>query len=72
MFKDDSNKIIDYIVDLAVNKFVIDREYNEFVDLLKCYINSKEIKTSIVHLILILVVAVVFSIIIGDFADFIF
>lgn len=44
-------KIIDYIVDLAVNKFVIDREYNEFVDLLKCYINSKESKTSIVHLI---------------------
>ena len=44
-------KIIDYIVDLAVNKFVIGREYNEFVDLLKCYINSKESKTSIVHLI---------------------
>ena len=44
-------KIIDYIVDLAVNKFVIDREYNEFVDLLKCYINSKESKTDIVHLI---------------------
>lgn len=44
-------KIIDYIVDLAVNKFVIDREYNEFVNLLKCYINSKESKTTIVHLI---------------------
>lgn len=44
-------KIVDYLVDLAVNKFVIDREYNEFVDLLKCYINSKESKTPIVHLI---------------------
>lgn len=44
-------KIIDYIVDLAVNKFVIDREYCEFIDLLKCYINSKDCGTSLVHLI---------------------
>ena len=44
-------KIIDYIVDLSVNKFVIDREYNEFIDLLKCYINSKDCGTSLVHLI---------------------
>lgn len=44
-------KIIDYIVDLSVNKFVIDKEYTEFVDLLRCYINSKESNTSLVHLI---------------------
>ncbi len=44
-------KIIDYIVDLAVNKFVIDREYTEFIDLLKCYINSKDCCTNFVHLI---------------------
>ncbi len=44
-------KIIDYIVDMAVNKFVIDREYTEFIDLLKCYINSKDCGTNIVHLI---------------------
>lgn len=44
-------KIIDYIVDMAVNKFVIDREYTEFIDLLKCYINSKDYGTDIVHLI---------------------
>lgn len=44
-------KIIDYIVDLSVNKFVIDKEYAEFVDLLRCYINSKESNTSLVHLI---------------------
>ena len=44
-------KIIDYIVDMAVNKFVIDREYTEFIDLLKCYINSKDFGTSTVHLI---------------------
>ena len=44
-------KIVDYIVDLAVNKFVIDREYTEFIDLLKCYINSKDYGINIVHLI---------------------
>jgi len=35
-------KLLDSIVDLSVNKFVIDREYSEFIDLLKVYINSKE------------------------------
>ncbi len=44
-------KIIDYIVDLAVNKFVIDREYSEFIDLLKCYINSKNSVANLVHLV---------------------
>ncbi len=44
-------KIIDYIVDMAVNKFVIDREYTEFIDLLKCYIASKDYGTNVVHLI---------------------
>lgn len=44
-------KIIDYIVDMAVNKFVIDREYAEFIDLLKCYINSKDYGARTVHLI---------------------
>jgi len=44
-------KILDYIVDMAVNKFVIDREYTEFIDLLKCYINSKDHGTGAVHLI---------------------
>ena len=44
-------KIIDYIVDTAVNKFVIDREYTEFIDLLKCYINSKSFGISCLHLI---------------------
>ena len=44
-------KIIDYIVDMAVNKFVIDREYTEFIELLKCYIDSKDCNISTVHLI---------------------
>lgn len=47
----DYMKILDYVIDLAVNKFVIDREYSEFIDLLKCYINSKDCGTSLVHLI---------------------
>ena len=44
-------KTIDYIVDLAVNKFVIDKEYKEFIELLKCYINSKSCKCETIHLI---------------------
>ena len=44
-------KIIDYVVDMAVNRFVIDREYTEFINLLKCYINSKNSVSSCVHLI---------------------
>ena len=47
----DYMKIIDYIIDMAVNKFVIDREYTEFIDLLKCYIDSKDCGTESVHLI---------------------
>lgn len=44
-------KFIDNIVDDSVNKFVIDREYLEFIELLKSYINSKEPGLNIVHLI---------------------
>ena len=44
-------KILDCIVDLAVNKFVIDREYLEFIDLLKFYINSKPYGPNSVHLV---------------------
>ena len=36
---------------MGVNKFIIDREYSEFIDLLKCYINSKECNSPLVHLI---------------------
>lgn len=44
-------KILDYIVDMAVNKFVLDREYTEFIDLLKCYISSRGYGIGAVHLI---------------------
>lgn len=44
-------EILDSIVDSSVNKFVIDKEYLEFIDLLKTYINSKPYGLNIVHLI---------------------
>lgn len=42
---------IDLAVDSSVNKFVIDKEYLEFIDLLKAYVNSKPFGLNIVHLI---------------------
>lgn len=45
------NKTIEEIVDLAVNQYVIEKEYTEFIDLLKLYIDSKESQTSAVHII---------------------
>lgn len=43
--------ILDEAVDYSVNKFLIEREYNEFVNVLKSYIKSKKSNTSIVHLV---------------------
>lgn len=39
------------IVDSAVNKYIIDKEYHEFVQLLKAYINSQKSRTGTVHVI---------------------
>lgn len=44
-------QILDETIDLAVDKFLIEREYNEFISLLKLYVNSKENNASVVHLI---------------------
>lgn len=44
-------KILDYIVDTSVNDFLIEREYNEFINLLKIYIDSKPCQTGVIHLI---------------------
>ena len=44
-------KILDSFVDFAVNQFILNREYCEFIELLKMYINSKEPGTRLVHLI---------------------
>lgn len=43
--------ILDEVVDYSVNKFLIEREYNEFVNVLKSYIKSKASNTAFVHLI---------------------
>lgn len=42
---------LENIVDYSVNKYIIEKEYTEFIDLLKIYINSKESETELVHLI---------------------
>lgn len=44
-------KSLDSLVDMCVNKFVIDREYHEFIDLLKLYISSSKCTCDIIHLI---------------------
>lgn len=43
--------ILDYTVNNAVNHFLIEKEYLEFVSLLKLYINSQDSKCELVHLI---------------------
>lgn len=45
--------VLDSIVDISVNNFIIEREYNEFINLLKVYINSKESSIDLLHLIYI-------------------
>lgn len=44
-------KMLDNIVDMAVNKYIIEREYKEFINLLKIYVNSTDAKAEIIHLI---------------------
>ena len=42
---------IDNIVDYSVNKYVVEKEYHEFINLLKQYIDSKENVVDLVHII---------------------
>ncbi len=44
-------KNLDYIVDIAVNKYITDKEYLEFVNLLKLYVKLTPSKESLIHLI---------------------
>lgn len=44
-------KNLDYIIDIAVNKYITDKEYTEFVNMLKLYISLTPSKASIVHLV---------------------
>ncbi len=43
--------ILNNAVDFSVSQFVINREYTEFIDLLKIYINSHQINCNLVHLV---------------------
>ena len=45
------SSLIEDCVDIAVNKFVIDKEYKEFIELLKGYISSQKNRSNIVHVI---------------------
>lgn len=42
---------IDDVVDYSVNKYIVEKEYTEFINLLKLYIDSKEPEAETVHLI---------------------
>ena len=44
-------KNLDYIIDISVNKYITDKEYNEFVSMLKLYVSITPPKASLVHLI---------------------
>lgn len=44
-------KILENVLDEAVNSFVIEKEYLEFISLLKMYINSQKPSCDMVHLI---------------------
>lgn len=44
-------EVLDYLVDLSVNSFIINREYNKFIVLLKDYINNEPSKIDILHLV---------------------
>ena len=44
---------LDNTIDNAVNQFIIEKEYNEFISLLKIYIDSKIPECEILHLIYI-------------------
>lgn len=44
-------EILNEIVEEAVNSFIIEKEYLEFISLLKLYINSQSSKTAVVHIV---------------------
>lgn len=44
-------KLVEDLVDLSVNEFIIEREYLEFVSLLRLYINSQPPSDTIIHII---------------------
>lgn len=47
----DYKEFLDENIDFCVNKFLIEREYYEFINLLHLYVNSKECEFDTVHLV---------------------
>ena len=45
------HNFLNSIVDEAVNTFIIEKEYKEFISLIKLYVNSQKSKINIVHVI---------------------
>lgn len=44
-------KLLEDLIDFSVNEYIIEREYYEFISLLKLYINSQSSLTNVVHII---------------------
>lgn len=44
-------KVLDNIVDMAVNQYIIEKEYTEFINLLKIYVDTTEPTVNLLHLI---------------------
>ncbi len=44
---------LDNVIDTAVNQFIIEKEYNEFINLLRIYVESKPSEYKLLHLIYI-------------------
>ena len=45
--------ILDYNIDICVNNFLIEKEYYEFINILHLYVNTKDSKSDILHLVYI-------------------
>ena len=43
--------MVEECVDIAVNKYIIDKEYKEFIELLRGYIHSQKNRTDTIHVI---------------------
>lgn len=44
---------LDNTIDTAVNQYIIEKEYNEFINLLRIYVDSKQAECNLLHLIYI-------------------
>jgi len=44
-------KELDYLIEDRVEKYMIEKEYNEFIHLLKCFVDSRPSKTTKLHVV---------------------